>query len=123
MRVQRRLDHRLLFLVEHVIVGRPGRISQGIGPAYGILLFLFDPYLPVPMPEKPPALVMGFVDGDAEDPGFQAALAAKMAHIAENLEKHLLHHVGGVGRIVQQPQAEIINGLLEAQEQRLVGLL
>ena len=75
------------------------------------------------MPEKPTPLVVGLVDGDAENPGLQAALAAKMAHISEYLEKHFLDHVGGVRRIVQQAQSEIIDRLLEAQEQRFVGPL
>jgi hypothetical protein len=44
-----------------------------------------------------------------------------MSHVAKNFEKNLLYDVGDVGRIVQQAQSEIIDGLLEARQKCLVG--
>jgi hypothetical protein len=44
-----------------------------------------------------------------------------MSHIAKNFKKYLLDYIGGIGSVVQEPQGEIIDGLLEAGQQRLVG--
>src|SRR5207244_12029285 len=73
------------------------------------------------MAEKPPALVVRFVHGDAVDPGLEAALAPEMTDVAEDLEEHFLDNVAGVAGLVQQQESEVINRLLEAREQRLIG--
>jgi hypothetical protein len=54
-----------------------------VGPTSGILLLVFYADLPATVPEKPTPLVVGLVDGSPENQRPQAALAAKMAHIAE----------------------------------------
>src|SRR5882762_2217544 len=73
------------------------------------------------MAEKPPSLVMGLIDGDAVDPGLEAALAPEMPDVAEDLEKNFLYHVRSIARIARQAESQIVDRLLEAREQGFVG--
>jgi len=66
---------------------------------------------------------VGLVDRNPVDPGLQGALRSKASDIAEDLEEDLLHHVAGVGLIVQEPQGQHVNRLLEPADQVLVCAL
>ena len=63
------------------------------------------------------------MNGDAINPGLQAALAVEFGHPAENLDKYFLGGVGGVGGIVQYPVDEVVNGLMVLRDKPGVGVL
>src|ERR1700728_2096550 len=116
------LNHYLFFLIEDIVEGRLSSVGKNVDLTSGIFLLILHADLAVAMAEEPAALVVGLVDGDAEDPGFQGALASKMSDIAEDLEKHLLSDVGCVRWIVQQAQRQVVNRLLKPKEKSFVSL-
>jgi hypothetical protein len=73
------------------------------------------------MPEEPAPLIVGFVYRDAVDPGLEAALIAEVTDVPVNLKEDLLDSVRGVGGIVQQPEGQIVDRLVEASYELLVG--
>ncbi len=66
-------------------------------------------------------MIVRFIHRDTINPGLQAAIAAERSDIAEHFQKNLLHDIGGVRRIVQQPANQAIHRLLIALDQYFVG--
>jgi hypothetical protein len=73
--------------------------------------------------EKPTPGVVGLVHRDPVDPGFQTALTAETANIAEDLEENFLNHIVRIARICHEAVNQVINGLLKRSDQKLVGFL
>jgi hypothetical protein len=74
----------------------------------------FDRHFPPAMPTKPSAMIPGFINGDAVNPGLERTLAAECSNIPKNLEKYFLNHIGRVGRIVHQAADHAVDRLFEA---------
>ena len=47
------------------------------------------------------------VDGDPVNPGAAGGFAAKLAEFAPDFEKHIMRGVLGLGRVAEQPEAQI----------------
>ena len=75
------------------------------------------------MAEEPPPLIVRLVYRDAINPGLEAALAAEMADIAKDFEKHFLDGIAGIAGIVQQAERQVVDRLLEARDQRFIAFL
>ena len=73
------------------------------------------------MAKKPAPLIMGLIDGDAVDPGLEAALAPEMPDVAEDFEKNFLHHVRRIAWVARQAESQVVDRLLEPREQGFVG--
>jgi hypothetical protein len=117
-------------VIERYLEWRTARIGQKVLVAFPVptlielVWFLsFEIHFLAAMTAEPAALVSRLIYGDAVDPGLNRAIAAKSRDVPENLQENFLHHIGGVGRIVQQAADDVIDRLLKALNQRFIGSL
>ena len=90
--------------------------SDVVGGVDGdLLLFVARP---------PAALVGGFAQSDAVEPGAQAGFAVEAANAAEDLDEDFLGDVGGVGGVVEAAGDQRVERLMilrDEQSERLLG--
>ena len=113
----------MLLAVEGDVERGAAAIRNCLLPIPGVIRIVVELHLAPAVPEKPAPRVMRLIDRNPVDPCFQRALAAEVSNVAEHFEEDFLHHVARLGRVVEQPQGQGINRLLEAQQQILVGPL
>ena len=75
------------------------------------------------MPSKPAALIPGLIHRNPVNPGLQRAVAPERSHVAEDLDKYILHYVGGIRGIVRQAAYQTENGMLIPLDKSLIGVL
>ena len=105
-------DELVSLFVKGKLVGIASRIGDGVEPRAGSLILVVEAHFLPPVPAEPSPLIIGFVDSDSVNPGFQRALSSKAIDRAENFQEHFLDNIGGIRRIVDQPVAEVIDCLL-----------
>ena len=71
----------------------------------------------------PAALVAGFVEGDAVDPGAQAGVSVEGGDVAEDLDEDFLGDIGGVGRVAQAAGDEGVERTAVLGDEQSEGLL
>ena len=109
--------------VDREVERRLARIHEGFLAAVGILECLVDARLASAMTEQPAPPVVRLVHRDPVDPRAQAAVAAEITHVAEDLEKDFLGDVAGVRLVVEQAVGEVVNRILEPLDELFVRLL
>src|SRR5664279_3403669 len=83
-----------------------------------LLRLQFGLWLPVP-PEPAPT-VIGLIHGDPVNPGFQAALPAKLPDAAEDLKEDLLRYVTRLILVVDEALHQAEDRLLKMRDQEFV---
>src|SRR5258708_2523117 len=111
----------MALFIERPIEWRASRIGDGVAQSKRTFPFRLQANLLLAMPAEPTPVIVCFVYRDAIYPGFQTALSAEGAHVAEYFEEDFLHDVMGVGGIIEQTQHKIVNRMLKSRDQRLIG--
>ena len=68
-------------------------------------------------------MVRRFVNRDLVDPGLQAAFALELIDFPEDFNENILKYVRRVGRVLEDVQDEIENGMLINSQKVAKGLL
>src|SRR3981189_3307706 len=70
---------------------------------------------------EPAAVIQGFANGDAIEPGLQRTSLAKTANSLEGFQENFLRRVGGVRRISQHPEDQVVDGSVVVIDEPVEG--
>src|SRR5208283_2144037 len=91
---------------------RPARISGEIVGTTVLEFISFNRDFALTVPAEPATVVVRFVNGNAVDPGTQAALLAKRADPPKYLQEHFLYNITSVVLTTEQPVDHPVDRLL-----------
>src|SRR5208282_3199042 len=113
----------MLLAIKSFLERGPASVRYDLLPVAGFFQAGIQLHFPPAMPEKPTPGVVGLVDGDPVNPRLERALPAEIPDVPKNFQKDFLNYIARFRLIVQQPQRQRVNRLLESRKQLFVSRL